>query len=164
MKHIKSVNEFFGLFKSKEQKECNDIAKEFIRRLEKVKGECPYEINRSYTPMDDFTHEEIYSIKFDDVEIKIIDERRLFTTLSVGKEHTYKFYVISEDDDLSKDLHEDLIGCDERLSGKLFKIIDGIHSKPTKKAKEEKEKGEKEKKRTETESKLKRLNQNINPA
>lgn len=161
MKHIKSINEFFGLFKSKEQKVQDDIAKEFIRRLEKVKGECPYEIIRS-DDEDEFLFEAIYHVKFDDVEIKITDLHKMFTNLAGGKEHTYEFYVLSEGEDLQQ--KEDIIECDDRLSKKLFKLVDDIYSRPIKKAKEEKEKAEKEKKRIETESKFRRLNQNINPA
>src|ERR1035437_3861468 len=108
MKHIKSVNEFFGLFKSKEQKEWNDIAKEFIKRLEKVKDVNPYgEIGR-VVPED--THEigGGYVITFDDVEIKSMYITSIIGRLVPGvllhgefrdagsNEQTYRFYVDNE--------------------------------------------------------------------
>ena len=45
MKHIKSINELFGFFKKKDDEE-DKIALEFIKRLEKVKGESPYKISK----------------------------------------------------------------------------------------------------------------------
>jgi hypothetical protein len=62
MKHVKSINEFFGLFKKKREEkkisaapnnyqdadaEDNQIALEFLKRIEKIKSDNnPYEIKK----------------------------------------------------------------------------------------------------------------------
>ena len=80
MKHIKPINEFFDFFK---KDEMDLLAIDFIKRLEKIKKESPYEIKKIDTSeifqyLSDLTDSKkefilkkgsIYKIIFDDVPL-----------------------------------------------------------------------------------------------
>ena len=74
MKHIKTINEFFGLFKKNSDED--KIALEFIKRLEKVdklissnQGENPYTVEKL---------SKSYKVIFDDVDIKVTNKSFTF--------------------------------------------------------------------------------------
>jgi hypothetical protein len=87
MKHIKPINEFFDFFKKKMDPE-DELALEFIKRLEKIKGISPYEMKKldnseifGYTLGDKITDSqkdyvmnngEIYKVFFDDVNLVVL--------------------------------------------------------------------------------------------
>lgn len=157
MKYIKSINEHWSNrigwtsnpFISEETKEFNKIARSFIKRLEKVKGENnPYEINIEENITASLIRNGVirYSIQFDDVLLKIEQK-----TIRGFRESSfkYKFY-----------LDDELIECWKMYSGGIFQEVERILKEENKKEKRK----ESLRKKLEDQEKIKRLKYNINTA
>ena len=137
MKHIKSINEFFGPFKDKYQDDYNDIGKEFVDRLSNIKKD-QYEItsNEETASRDQYLE---YIVKFDDVEIK--SKRDYYPhIMDVVISNDYHFTVDNED-----------INCYNKYKRRIFKLIDRIYGSDKKEEVDRKEK-----------EKIDKLRQNIN--
>lgn len=127
MKHIKSINELFGFFKKKDDEE-DKIALEFIKRLEKVKGESPYKISKldpniiiNYYIDGELNHQgktyinergNIYEVVFDDVVIRTI-------FLPKGSDNNANVYGLVVDDDKLR--------CKTKYREGIYRIVKSIY-------------------------------------
>jgi hypothetical protein len=134
MKHIKPINEFFNFHKK--DNEEDKIALEFIKRLEKVNGQNPYDIkktNKADLPAS-FEYRGIYnnfySVIFDDVV--------LITAAGVSLKSGDSLYKLMID--------EEHVNCKESYSKKIFNLVKKIYQQDIKSGK------------------IDRLKYNINPA
>lgn len=113
MKYIKSINEFFGFFKDDEE---DKIALQFIERLEKVKGDSPYEIK--YIIVDEYNYQ--YEVSFDDVIL--IASRQIYNQVSMNS-----IYRLVIDDEK--------INCKGKYAKKIFNLINTIYQSDIKRKK-----------------------------
>ena len=116
MKHIKTINEFFGLFKKNSDED--KIALEFIKRLEKVdklissnQGENPYTVEKL---------SKSYKVIFDDVDIKVTNKS--FRNRLGG---LIDYYSLSIDDKIG---NIEKIECKEKYKKKLYDLASFIYS------------------------------------
>ncbi len=119
MKHIRSVNEFFDFLRGDDEQD--KISLEFIKRLEKVKDENPYEINK----LKGDNIPEYISKHYDDVYEVIFDDVILVSTRCIG--HTLFFYCLYID--------SEEVDCKKRYSEKIFNLVERIHKSNVKRIK-----------------------------
>lgn len=137
----KKVNEgFFDFFKKKES-EDDKIANEFIQRLEKIKGESPYEITDiTYGKVPSWCYElpnseeaeyynKIYLVKFDDLDLIITNDRHSLvdnqTGQRVGEEkckNQWKLLIGNEE-------IAERINAKESIRKKIFELVDSIYKR-----------------------------------
>ncbi len=128
MKHIKSVNEFFNFFKKDEE---DELALEFIKRIKKVKGICPYEISK-LTPEDvlshyntnDLTNNQVDYVRKYSQSYKIVfDDVVLVTTLIARKSGGLAGL---EEDIYFLRIDGEKINCRESYRKKIFELTKSI--------------------------------------
>ena len=135
----KKLNEgFFDLFKKKGT-EDDKIAQEFINRLEKVKGESPYDISLIEENLPSWVHElpkseseyysKIYLVKFDDLDLIITNDSHSLIYTQTGqfaksKKSNYKWKLVIGNDDIAEK-----INASESIRKKIFELVDKIYKK-----------------------------------
>jgi hypothetical protein len=137
----KKVNEgFFDFFKKKES-EDDKIANQFIQRLEKIKGESPYEItdvDRGKVPSWCYElpkseeaeyYNKIYLIKFDDLDLIITNDRHSLvdnqTGQIVGEEKCKNQWKLL----IGNDEIAERIQAKESIRRKIFRLVDEIYKR-----------------------------------
>jgi hypothetical protein len=137
----KKVNEgFFDFFKKKES-EDDKIANQFIQRLEKIKGESPYEITditRDKVPSWCYElpkseeaeyYNKIYLIKFDDLDLIITNDRHSLvdnqTGQIVGEEKCKNQWKLL----IGNDEIAERIQAKESIRRKIFRLVDEIYKR-----------------------------------
>jgi hypothetical protein len=136
----KKVNEgFFDFFKKKES-EDDKIANQFIQRLEKIKGESPYDIIEiTYGKLPSWCYElpreeaehynKIYLVKFDDLDLIITNDRHSLvnnqTGQIVGEEKCKnKWKLLIGNEEIAERLQ-----AKDSIRRKIFELVDKIYKK-----------------------------------